>query len=590
MLQHPLDYQSMFDGEKTKPNSPLRMLARIYWTHRGKIAISEFFYIIKSLPSFVMPIVTANVINAITYPELYSMEMFWINIGILTAVILQNIPTHVIHISFLSKTVRHVEAGLRSTLVRKMQQLSLGFHGDMQSGRLQAKVLRDVEAIDFMSRQMLLSIIPAVLNLVVVIGITLYKSWVVALFFTLMIPVAVVIVRYFRSKLALGNRAVRQKIEEMSGQVGETVEMLPVTRAHGLSDVEVRKVDRAVERIRSRGYRLDMFEAYFSSINWVSLHLFLVVCLVFTAYLTFRGQMQVGDIVLYTSYFGVIIGTVNSILTVFPNMAKGFESLHSISEVLLSAETEEYSGKKKPETMRGEYKFEDVGFAYKGETKHVLEQFNLEVREGEKIAFVGESGSGKSTILNLIIGFYRPQQGRIVIDGIPMEDLSMQQYRQSLAIVLQNNILFSGTIRENITYGLPTISEERLQQAVWMANLQDVVDSLPEGLDTKVGEHGGKLSGGQRQRIAIARAIVRDPKIIILDEATSALDNASEKRVQQAMEKLMKGRTTFIVAHRLSTIRNVDRIVVMHKGRIAEIGSYDELMARQGEFYRLANM
>ncbi|WP_234414384.1 ABC transporter ATP-binding protein [Paenibacillus sp. CAA11] len=220
----------------------------------------------------------------------------------------------------------------------------------------------------------------------------------------------------------------------------------------------------------------------------------------------------------------------------------------------------------------------------------MLDDFSLHVKAGEKVAFFGESGSGKSTILNLIIGFYKPQSGKIWIDGVPMDELSMKRYRQSLAIVLQNNILFSGSIRENITYGLPHISEERVQQAVWMANLQDVIDSLPDGLDTLVGEHGGRLSGGQRQRIAIARAVVRDPQIIILDEATSALDNLSERHVQQAMEQLMEERTTFIVAHRLSTVRNADRIVVMKKGRIVESGTYEELLAVQGEFYKLKNL
>lgn len=192
--------------------------------------------------------------------------------------------------------------------------------------------------------------------------------------------------------------------------------------------------------------------------------------------------------------------------------------------------------------------------------------------------------------MNLIIGFYKPQSGIIKIDGIPMSELSMSRYRQSLAIVLQNNILFSGTIRENITYGLPDITEDKIREAIWMANLQDVIDALPDGLDTSVGEHGGRLSGGQRQRIAIARALIRDPKIIILDEATSALDNLSERHVQQAMEQLMKGRTTFLVAHRLSTVKNADRIVVMKKGNIVETGTYDELLALKGEFYKLKNL
>ena len=180
--------------------------------------------------------------------------------------------------------------------------------------------------------------------------------------------------------------------------------------------------------------------------------------------------------------------------------------------------------------------------------------------------------------------------GRIVIDGVPMDELDMREYRHSLAVVPQTTLLFSGTIRDNITYGLTDVPEEKLWQVIEMANLHDVVSGMPEGLDTKVGEHGGKLSGGQRQRIAIARAMIRDPHIIILDEATSALDNISEYHVQQAMRELIKGRTTFIVAHRLSTIRDADRIVVMKNGACVEIGTFEQLMERQGEFYRLKQL
>lgn len=585
-----LDYSKVFENEQEAKIKPLRLLGRLYREHISKVALSAFCYAIKSSPQWVLSIVTANIINIVSYPDRHSMREFWINLAVIIVVILQNIPMHTLHVSYISKAVRHVEAGLRSTLVRKMQQLSLSYHGDMSAGRLQSKVLRDVEAIDFLSRQMMTSLIPAAINLVIVIGLTLYHSWVVALFFVFMAPTAVTLVRFFRSKMSKQNREVRKKIEEMSGKVSETVEMIPVTRAHGLEEVEIRKVDDALQKIRERGYRLDILEAYFGSTNWAVFQLFQVGCLFFTAYLSYQGYMEIGDIVMYQSFFAMIINSVSSILNVYPNLVKGFESLHSVTEVIMSDETEEYKGRQKPERITGEYRFEGVGFKYKGSERHVLQDFSLTVKPGETVAFVGESGSGKSTILNLIIGFYKPQSGKIWVDGIPMNELSMRRYRRSLAIVLQNNILFSGTIRENITYGLPHISEEKLQQAIWMANLQDVIDSLPDGLDTSVGEHGGRLSGGQRQRIAIARALVRDPKIIILDEATSALDNASERHVQQAMEQLMEGRTTFIVAHRLSTVKNADRIVVMKKGKIVESGTYDELLNFKGEFYKLKNM
>ncbi|MCL6602487.1 MAG: ABC transporter ATP-binding protein/permease [Paenibacillus sp.] len=587
-----LDYMKWFQEENNQSAkvNPFALLTRLFRDHGRKVGLSAFYYMLKASPVWLLPLVTANIINIVSYPERHTMGEFWFNLIVIILFILQNIPTHTLHISYISQAVRHVEAGLRSTLVRKLQQLSLSYHGDMNAGRLQSKVLRDVEAIDFLSRQMMMTIIPAAINLIVIIGLTLYHSWIVAVFFVLMAPASIYLVRVFRNKMSSRNREVRKNIEAMSGKVSETVEMIPVTRAHGLEDVEIRKVDAALQDIRERGHRLDVLEAYFGSSSWVVFQLFQVGCLFFTAYLVHLDYMEIGDIVMYQGFFNMIIGSISSILNVYPNLVKGMESLHSVTEVLLSSDTEEYKGRTKPEAFKGAFSFDNVSFRYKESDKHVLDHFSLGVKAGERIAFVGESGSGKSTILSLIIGFYKPQKGVIRIDGVPMDELSMKKYRQSLAIVLQNNILFSGTIRENISYGLPHISDEQIQQAVYMANLQDVIDGLPEGLDTSIGEHGGRLSGGQRQRIAIARALVRDPRIIILDEATSALDNVSERHVQGAIEQLMTGRTTFIVAHRLSTVRNADRIVVMKKGRIVEVGTYDELLAMNGEFYKLKNL
>jgi len=282
--------------------------------------------------------------------------------------------------------------------------------------------------------------------------------------------------------------------------------------------------------------------------------------------------------------------SINNLINVYPQFAKGFESIHSVTEVLASTETDEYQGTKVPGSIRGAFRFENVRFHYKDTDKHVLNGFTLDVKPGETIALVGESGAGKSTVLNLAIGFYRPTSGRILLDGVPFDELDMRAYRRQIAVVPQNTVLFSGTIRQNITYGLTNVSEEELERVIRMANLQDVIAAMPDGLDTMIGEHGGKLSGGQRQRIAIARAVIPNPRIIFLDEATSALDNISEFVVQKAMRELIRGRTTFIVAHRLSTIRDADRIVVMKNGRIQEVGSYEELMQRRGEFYQLKQL
>ena len=212
------------------------------------------------------------------------------------------------------------------------------------------------------------------------------------------------------------------------------------------------------------------------------------------------------------------------------------------------------------------------------------------MKAGETVALVGESGSGKSTVLNMVIGFYHPTAGRVLVDGHDMNDIDLHTYRSHIATVPQTSVLFAGTIRENITYGMDHVTEEQLQQAIQVANLQEVIDKLPYGLNTMVGEHGDKLSGGQKQRIAIARAVIRDASVILFDEATSALDTVSEKLIQDSIEKLARNRTTFIVAHRLSTIRNADKIAVIRDGVCVEYGTWEELMARKGDFYRFKTL
>ena len=206
------------------------------------------------------------------------------------------------------------------------------------------------------------------------------------------------------------------------------------------------------------------------------------------------------------------------------------------------------------------------------------------------VGLTGSSGSGKSTILNLVLGFNKPKMGKIFIDGKDMDEIDLQSYRKHIAIVPQTSVLFTGTIKDNITYGFSRISKKRIDEAVKAANLTEFINSLPQGLDTMLDEHGANLSGGQRQRIAIARAIIRDPKVIIFDEATSALDTVSEKEIQSALNNLTAGRTTFIVAHRLSTIRDADRIAVIKQGRCVEIGTYDALMEKRGEYYKMQTL
>jgi len=292
----------------------------------------------------------------------------------------------------------------------------------------------------------------------------------------------------------------------------------------------------------------------------------------------------------YQSSFTTVVNQFSALINLLPILTKGLESASSIGEVLSSNEIEENEGKEELLSLRGEYAFKQVSFSYPGSSKEVLHGLDFTVKQGETIALVGESGSGKTTILNMLIGFILPSGGQLMLDGKDMKGLNLRTYRRFLSVVPQTPVLFTGTVRENITYGLEHVSEEQIAQAVEAANLSEVVKRLPQGLDTMIEEHGANLSGGQRQRISIARALIRNPQVIILDEATSALDSISESEIQEALERLTKGRTTFIVAHRLSTVRGADRILVIGQGRIREQGSYQELMAKKGEFYQMEQL
>ncbi len=566
---------------------PLAILFRLYKGNYHKFAFAIVFFALKHACVWALPIVTANIINDITVGNPDSTKHIIFYAVLMFFLILLNVPMNYLYTDYKSQCTRYAETGLRKALIRKLQQLSISYHIESQSGRLQSKIIRDVEAVEGLSTQMFMSILNIILNISVALVVTIQRSMVVFLFFLVTTPVAAVTMVSFRSIMKKRNREFRKEMEETSARVMEMVELIPVTRAHALEEEEVEKMSGQLFAVAEKGYKLDLIQALFGSVGWAVFQVFQVICLAFTGYLAFRGRILAGDITLYQSYFSTIVNQVSAIITLVPTIAKGIESVNSIGEVLLSEDIEHNDGKEPIGKVEGEFVFEDVHFRYHDGEQDTLNGLNLTVKKGETIALVGESGAGKSTILNLVNGFYLATGGRVLLDGHDLSRIDLRTYRKHLAVVPQTSILFSGTIRENIVYGCENLTEEKLNEVIEAANLKDLIASLPKGLDTMVGEHGGKLSGGQRQRISIARALIRDPRIILLDEATSALDSISEKLIQEAVTNLTKGRTTFIVAHRLSTIRDADKIAVINEGKCVEYGSYDELMAQKGIFYNM---
>lgn len=583
-----MDVESWFiECYRKYQGHPLKILVSLYKGNYHKFVLAVICFFIKHACVWVLPIITANIINDVTAKNPDTLRNIIFYAILETALIAINIPANYLYTSFKSLATRYAETGLRKALIRKLQQLSIAYHVETQSGRLQSKIMRDVEAVETLSTQMFLSILNIALNIGVALVVTASKSGIVFVFFLLTAPVAAITMVSFRGAMRKRNNEFRKEMEETSARVMEMVELVPVTRAHALEDEEVEKMSTQLFTVAEKGYKLDLVQALFGSVGWAIFQVFQVICLAFTGCLAFKGHILAGDITLYQSYFATVVNQVSAIVTLLPTITKGIESVNSIGEVLLSEDVEENEGKEVLDEVRGEFDFKDVCFHYKNNAKNVLDHLNLHVTEGETIAFVGESGAGKSTILNMVIGFHLSDEGNVLLDGHDMHDIDLRSYRRHLAVVPQTSILFSGTIRENITYGCEHVTEEQLASVVKAANLSELIAGLPQGLDTMVGEHGGKLSGGQRQRIAIARALIRNPRVIVLDEATSALDSISERLIQEALHNLTAGRTTFIVAHRLSTIRDADKIAVIADGHCVEYGTFEELMAQKGEFYRM---
>ncbi|MDD5199430.1 MAG: ABC transporter ATP-binding protein [Terrimicrobiaceae bacterium] len=567
-------------------NKPWATLMSLYWPERRWVVLTVLFYLLKASPNWVLPLVTANIIDIIARPDATAGRSLWLNATVGAVLLLQNIPSSVLYGNALSRAVRNVESRLRSALVRRLQVLSIAFHSRTNTAALQTKVLRDVESVEQLSRQIVETGLLAAVSMIVALVVTAIRMPVFLPVFALIVPMIAFIRFTMTGRLQRHNTAFRKQIESMNAQILGMINMIPVTRAHAAESEEIARVESQLGSVRSAARSFDRTATLFAAMAWVMFMFFNLSCLTMGAWLSTRHILPLtpGDMILLTGYLNTVIAAVMQMNSILPIVTRGCDGLRSIGEVLECPDIEENRGKPAVENVRGEFRFESVGFRYESDqgASQALQDIDLEVAAGETIGIVGESGSGKSSLVSLVTGFHRPTAGRILLDGIDMNAIDVRTYRRHLAIVSQETILFAGTLRENILYGASGVSDAELQAAIDSANASGFIRDLTLGLDTEIGERGIQLSGGQRQRIAIARALLRDPRVLILDEATSALDAASEGIVQQALERLMAGRTTFIIAHRLSTLALADRIIVLEKGRLVECGPPSELAQRDG--------
>ena len=475
-------------------------------------------------------------------------------------------------------------AGVREAVYGKLIWLPMSFFDSRRVGEVMSRLTSDVSTLQDTFSFVLAELLRQLLTLIFGIGIIFYLAPTLTAFMLITIPVLVVSALVFGRYIRKLSKKTQDKLADANVVVEESLHSITMVKAFTNEAFELNRYMRAIGEVVQVAIQSSRYRGLFISFVIFALFGGIVAVGWFGAGLVESGQLKVGELfsfILYTSFIGFSIAGLGDIYT---QVQRSVGASERVQEILGLPDESHYDEDELK--LYGEIRFSGVTFAYPTRKEYtVLRGLDFVIRPGEKVALVGKSGSGKSTIINLLLRFYSPDNGRITIDGLLTDEYPLTAYRKNIGVVPQEVILFGGTIAENIRYGKPGASDLEVLEAARKANALDFIESFPEKFDTIVGDRGIKLSGGQRQRIAIARAILKDPAILILDEATSSLDAHSEMMVQEALEKLMTGRTSIIIAHRLSTIKKVDRIFVIHEGTLAETGSHEELSGLDDGIY-----
>lgn len=477
---------------------------------------------------------------------------------------------------------------IRDKMFDHIQRLSLRFYSNNKSGEIISRVIHDVEQTKTFVITGLMNVWLDMATIIIAVAIMFSMDFWLTIVALSMLPVYAFSVKFFYARLRQLTKDRSQALAEVQGHLHERVQGMSVIRSFALEDHEQVQFDKRNSKFLNKAMDHTKWNAKtFSVVNTVT-DIAPLLVIGFAAYQAISGNITIGALVAFVAYMDRLYNPLRRLVNSSTTLTQSIASMDRMFEFLdESYDIEDAPGAKPLNHVKGALDFENVSFTYNEEESDVLHNVSLSVAPGETIALVGMSGGGKSSLISLIPRFYDVTEGSIKLDGTDIRDFQVRSLRDKIGMVLQDNILFSESVRANILMGNPDATDEEMISAAKAANAHDFIMNLPQGYDTKIGERGVKLSGGQKQRVAISRVFLKNPPILILDEATSALDLESEHLIQEALEKLAKDRTTFIVAHRLSTITHADRIIVIEHGRIAEIGKHKELMEKQGPYYDL---
>lgn len=554
--------------------------------HRHKYYLGLFFLFLTGLTALIFPKLIGDMVD--TAEEAMLEDIDRIAIFLFVVFVFQAVFSFFRIYLFVNVT-EHVLADLRKDTYNKLIRLPMSFFSQNRVGEMNSRIATDINMLSDTFTTVVAEFLRQSMLIVGGIAFLAYTSIELTLVMLGIVPLVAVFAVVFGRMIRRISKETQDRIAESNTIVEETLAGITNVKSFANEIYESVRYAKSTEAIIEKALQGAKARGFFASFIIFCLFGSIVGVIWYGARLVNQDEMTFGNLIQFVLYSVFVGASIGGIAEMYAQIQKAIGAAERILEIM-DEQPEPYDAGKASEGMTaisGALKFENVQFRYPSRPDiSVLNGVSFEAKQGETVALVGPSGSGKSTIASLVLRFYDPDQGRITIDGIDSKDLGLTFLRNQMAIVPQDVILFGGTIRENIEYGKPGATQEEIEEAAKKANAHIFIDSFPEKYETVVGERGIQLSGGQRQRIAIARAVLKDPRILILDEATSSLDSESERLVQEALDKLMVGRTSLVIAHRLSTIRKADRILVLDKGLISENGKHEELLAKENGLYK----
>ncbi len=489
--------------------------------------------------------------------------------------------------TMMARAALQITKQLRVDTFAHLQSLDLNYFAESRAGDLSYRLTEDIDRIGEVIGKFFYQFVPSVLQLFLILGYMLYLNWILTTTVLIVAPLLAIIVAWFGDKMLALARCSQDQVSNLSAFLAEVFSGIRLVRAFGAEDFETDRFEQESENHRQSKYATERIRSMQYPIVSLLQAIGIIILIWIAVWQIAQGRLEVKEFVSFCAAVALLIDPIRNVTNNFNELKQTQASTDRIFEIfklkplVLEKKDAQDLGK-----IAGKIEFQNVYFKY-GQTDWVLQNINTVIFPGEIVALVGASGAGKSTLMNLLLRFYDPTKGKVTIDDRDITEVTLKSLRRQIAIVPQETILFSGTIATNIAFGKTTVDHLELEKAAKIANAHNFIMELPQQYNTQVGENGVNLSGGQRQRISIARAVLHDPRILLLDEATSALDSESEALVQEALQRLMVNRTVLIIAHRLATVRNCDRIFVLEKGQIIESGSHRELLDLNGRYSQL---